>query len=156
MTASGTQQGSEGQVKLALSTSLADVPDDIIRQILLYVPPEDNLAVLQLVCKRWLVLARDPVLWRRHCRTSFKFWNPTHRIAQRLVDRASEVGWHELWIQRKATDARNERLLRDLLSSKVGRLKKLGEICRHGYDAKDFLLEQLRTDDSVEDVLARR
>jgi len=136
--------------------SLDDVPDEIVRHVLLFVSPEDNLGSVQLIARRLGHLANEPLLWRYHCRRSFKYWAPEHRLLEKLAAKASEVEWKELWIERKRLNIRNRRLFDGLLSTKVGRLRKLGKICELGYDAKDFLLEQLYADDSVPDVLARR
>ena len=136
--------------------SLDDVPDEIVRHILLFVSPEDNLRNVQHLAKHLNHLANEPLLWRYYCRTSYKYWAPEHRLSQKLAARASDIEWKDLWITRKRLDTRNARLFNGLLSTKVGRLRKLGRICEGGYDAKDFLLGQLRTDESAEDMLARR
>jgi len=136
--------------------SLDNVPDEIVRQVLLFVSPEDNLVSVQLLARRLGHLANEPLLWRHHCRRSYKYWAPERRLPEKLAAKASEVEWKALWIERKRLNARNQRLFDGLLSTKVGRLRKLGKICELGYDAKDFLLEQVYADDSVDDVLARR
>ena len=47
-------------------------------------------------------------------------------------------------------------LFDSLLETKVGRYGKIAQIGAFGYDAKGFLLEQSRADDSDEFALARR
>lgn len=136
--------------------SLDDVPDEIIRQILDFVSPDNNLACVQLLSKRFNHLANEPLLWRYHCRTSFHYWHSDHRFREKLEQKAPEVDWKALWTTRKRANVRIANLLDGILSTKVGRLKKLEQICLLGYDAKDFLLEQCHADDCAEDVLARR
>ena len=136
--------------------SLDDIPDEIVRHVLLFVSPEDNLRTVQHLAKRLGRIANEPLLWRYHCHRAYKYWAPRHVLPLKLAAQASDVAWKELWIERKRLDTRSARLFDGLLSTKVGRLRKLGKICELGYDAKDFLLAQLHTDDGVEDVLARR
>lgn len=59
-------------------------------------------------------------------------------------------------MERNRRNTRVSYLMDGILASKVGRLQKFGQICMLGYDAKDFLLEQCHTDETAEDVLARR
>jgi len=136
--------------------SLEQVPDEIVRHILLFVPPEDNLKLVQRLSRRLNHLANEPILWKHYCRSSYRFWAAEHQFPQKLSGRASEVAWKRLWFERKRGDEYSARLLDDLLGTKVGRLQKLGQICQLQYDAKDFLLEQCRTPDSADDALARR
>jgi F-box protein 21 len=139
-----------------MRSSLEDIPDEIIRHILLYLPPEDTLENFQLLSRRYQHLANESLLWRWHCQHSFRHWHPDHDFHEKLTVRASSVDWRGLWTRRKRNNNRVARLLDGVLSTKVGQLKKLKQICELGYDAKDYLLEQCRADDSAEDVLARR
>lgn len=139
-----------------MPTSLEDIPDEIIRHILLYLPPGDALESFQLLSRRLHVLANEPLLWRWHCRNSFRYWHPDHKFREKLCARASSVDWKGLWITRKRNNKRIARWLDGVISTKVGQLRRLKQICELGYDAKDYLLEQCQVDDSAEDVLARR
>ncbi|RSL67108.1 hypothetical protein CEP53_003135 [Fusarium sp. AF-6] len=136
--------------------SFSEVPDEIIQHLLYYVSPEDTLTNFQLISHRLRRLANEPLLWRYHCQSSFKFWHPEHRFHQRLRDRAPETPWKKLFIIRKCRNAQISRLLDEILATKVGRLRRFEEVCKLGYDAKDFLLEQCNADDSIDDHLARR
>ncbi|KAH7154861.1 Transglutaminase-like superfamily-domain-containing protein [Dactylonectria estremocensis] len=135
---------------------LDHVPDEIIHHLLYYVSPEDNLSSFQLLSHRSNRLANEPLLWKYHCRSTFRFWNPEHGFLRRLTERASTVDWKRLFILRKTRNVMISHLLDGILETKVGRLMKIEHISRMGYDAKDFLLEQCQADDSVQDVLARR
>lgn len=136
--------------------TLESVPDEIIRHILQYLSPEETFANLQLVSKTFHRIATEPLLWKYYCLASFRYWNDEHCLAEKLQLRASQTAWRNLWARRKARDAKISRLLNEIIATKVGRLQKIGHICRYGYDAKDFLVAQSRTDDSADDVLARR
>ncbi|KAL2024768.1 hypothetical protein VTK56DRAFT_5589 [Thermocarpiscus australiensis] len=139
-----------------MPSSLEDFPDEIIRHILFFLPPEDNLESFQLLSRRFHHLANESLLWRWHCQSSFRYWHPDHKFHEKLTARASSVDWRGLWIKRKRNNIKVARLLDGVLSTKVGQLKRLQQICELGYDAKDYLLEQCHVDDSAEDVLARR
>lgn len=136
--------------------TIESVPDEIIRHILQYVSPEETFANVQLVSKTLNRIANEPLLWKYYCLSTFRYWNDEHRLGEKLQLRASQTAWRDLWRGRRARNAKISRLLDDVVATKVGRLKKIGDICRYGYDAKDFLVAQSRTDDSADDVLARR
>lgn len=140
----------------AMRSSIQDFPDEIVRHILLYLPPKDTLESFQLLCRRFRYLANEPLLWRWHCRTSFRYWHPGHRFEEKLAALASSVDWRGLWITRKRNNNRVARLLDGVLSTRVGQVRRMREICELGYDAKDYLLEQCNVGDDAEDVLARR
>jgi F-box protein 21 len=136
--------------------SLDHLPDDIIEHVIRYVSPLDNLEGLQLACRRFSRLASHPLLWRYHCRTSFRYWHPRHRIQEKMKSRASEVDWKSLFVTRIGQNKAIARLLEHILASRVGRIVGMQQICTFGYDAKDFLIAQCNVDDSAQDVLARR
>ncbi|KAK3376009.1 hypothetical protein B0T24DRAFT_617763 [Lasiosphaeria ovina] len=136
--------------------SLDIFPDEIIRHVLLFVSPEDTLQSIQLLSRRFYHIGNEALLWKSHCQNSFNYWHPDHRLSTKLAARASSVKWKELWITRKRKNTKVALLLDDILATKVGQLSKLKQICLLGYDAKDYLLEQCHTDDSADDVLARR
>lgn len=137
-------------------TTLDNVPDEIIRQILQYVAPEEVYDNVLLVSKKFKRVAIDPLLWKYYCQTSFRYWHAEHRIDEKLASRASKIAWRELWRRRKCRNDLVARLLNEIIASKVSRLARIGKICQFGYDVKDFLLEQIQTSDSAEDALARR
>ncbi|OAQ79159.1 F-box domain-containing protein [Purpureocillium lilacinum] len=136
--------------------SLDRVPDEIIQHLLYYVSPADNLRSVQLLDHRLHSLANEPLLWRRHCASSFRYWHPRHALARKLRLRVAEVDWKRLFLLRARQDCFVARLLGEIIATKVGRLKRFEAVARLGYDAKDYLLRQCRTDDSADDYLARR
>lgn len=136
--------------------SIDSMPDEIIRQVLQHVPPQQAYDNIPLVSKKLKRIATDPLLWKYYCQTSFRYWHPSHRLDDKLRARASKTAWRDLWRRRKYRNDLAARLLDEILATKVSRMAKVGRICQLGYDAKDFLLEQIETPDSAEDALARR
>lgn len=133
-----------------------DVPDEIIRHILQYVSPTETYETIPLVSKRLQRVANESLLWKYYCQISFRYWNAEHRFREKLETRASRAAWRDLWRRRKYGDEVVARLLNDIIATTVSRRERIGQICQYGYDAKDFLLEQSRADDTVADGLARR
>jgi F-box protein 21 len=136
--------------------SLSDVPDEIVHHILFYVSHFDNLDNVQLLSRRFNHIANEPLLWRYHCRTTFYYWHASHNFPQKLRQPVSEVDWKDLWLSRMRRNARISKIFDNLLVSNVRRMSNMEKICMQAYDAKDFLLEQSKTDESADDVLARR
>lgn len=136
--------------------SLEQVPDEIISHLLYYISPFDNLDNVQLVSHRLYRLANEPLLWRHHCRTSFKYWNPHHRFHEKLAALAQQTDWKRLFIIRSTRNQRISYILDDIIQTKVNRVRGFEIIGQIGYDAKDLLLENCQTSPSAEDGLARR
>jgi hypothetical protein len=62
-------------------TSLKDLPEEILLKIFSYFGPEDLCLKFSKVCKKWNVLAKDAVLWKK-LRYSCDFSSDISRIAQ--------------------------------------------------------------------------
>lgn len=135
-------------------TLLNDLPSEILFQILLCVPPPSVLAIQQ-VCRKFNDLAQ-PLLWRFHCRTQFKYWRPEHTIATKLAQSASGFDWKNLFRTRHLADLAISDELEEILSSQAGRIERSERILAYSYDAKDTLLRNFHVNDDCEDVLARR
>ena len=145
------------QTTMAAALPSLDVfPEEVIRVILQFVSPEDNLASIQPLSHRFHLIANEPLLWRSYCCRSWQYWHHDHMFREKLAMRATSVDWKGLWIARRRTQAEVSQLFDDMLSTRVGQLQRLKQICLKGYDAKDFLLEQCCTNEHAEDVLARR
>ncbi|OTB02373.1 hypothetical protein M426DRAFT_322639 [Hypoxylon sp. CI-4A] len=136
--------------------SLPSLPDEIVHQILLYVPPEETLSNVALTSRRFHRVAQEPLLWRSYCEDTFKYWDASHHFKERLRANAHRTNWKRLFLLRRKGNADIARLVDGIVASRVFRLQKMEQICRYGYDAKDYLLSQCRIPDSVDDVLARR
>ncbi|KAK3989675.1 hypothetical protein QBC44DRAFT_266365 [Cladorrhinum sp. PSN332] len=139
-----------------MMSSFADVPDEIIRHILHFIPPEDILDSVQLLSHRFYRVAKEPLLWRRLCLETFNYWHPAHRIEAKIKAPAPHTNWRALWIARTKKNARIGWLMEGILSTNQGRIKRMEKISMLGYDAKDYLLEQIHCDESKEDALSRR
>ena len=135
--------------------SLSDLPDEVVQAILFYVPRESLPSVLA-VSKRFNRLSNEPLLWRYHCHTQFKYWDPNHKIRQKFRERVGLVDWKQLYIYRCTVDRKATRLLNSILESQTGRIGKIQQIVDLGYDAKDTLLRHCHVGSETEDVLARR
>jgi len=55
---------SETSVMASKPTSINDLLDEILLQILSYVRPEDVYLNIAKVCEKWHVLAKDVILWK--------------------------------------------------------------------------------------------
>ncbi|KAK4146630.1 uncharacterized protein C8A04DRAFT_34824 [Dichotomopilus funicola] len=139
-----------------MRSSLEDIPDEIIRHILLYVSPEHTLLSIHRVSRRHHQLASEPLLWRFHCLTSFRFWHPEHGLEEKLKALASSVDWKGLWKIRKSRNQRAAELLDGIIATKFTQLKRMQALCEMGYDVKDYLLTQCHASYDMDDVLARR
>jgi F-box protein 21 len=138
--------------------SLDQFPDEIIQHVLTYLPAEDNLAAFQLASRRMCRVAREPVLWRQHCRVRFRFWDAGHALQRKMTGRASSTDWMGLFVARLRMNARAARLLDDVIEAGTvsADVASFGELAQMGYDVQDYLLEQARAGDEFADVLARR
>ncbi|KAI9052523.1 hypothetical protein LZ554_003867 [Drepanopeziza brunnea f. sp. 'monogermtubi'] len=136
--------------------TLIRLPDEILQHILTFCPPSDLLLNIQSVTKRFHSLAAEPLLWRHHCRAEFKYWEPKHHIQQKFRANVGDVDWKRLYTHRRKVDIRTTALLDRILDRQTDRISNFQSISEYGYDAKDTLLRHCRTDESAEDVLARR
>lgn len=137
-----------------MSISLTDLPNEILFQILIQVPPHHTPAVL-LTCRRLNNVA-EPQLWRYHCQTRFRYWSQERRIRNQLLDYTCPVDWKKVFSERYMVDRKISHLLDSIISSQSGRIGKAEKIVEFGYDAKDTLLRHMSVPDEADDVLARR
>jgi F-box protein 21 len=140
---------------MAAMRSFNDLPDEILQQILFYISPKDTLRI-QNTSKRFTRLANEPLLWRHHCRTTFKYWDSKHRIRQKFAGNVGDVDWKKIYLYRRDVDFQTTQALDGILAGQIERIEKFEGISQFGYDAKDTLLRHCATGDEVVDVLARR
>ncbi|KAL9034881.1 MAG: hypothetical protein Q9180_005163 [Flavoplaca navasiana] len=133
---------------------LADLPTEILYQILLSVPPA-SIPTLQQVCRKFNDLSQ-PLIWRHHCQKHFKYWRPEHDIQAKYAQAPAKVNWKRLFQIRHLGDRKISQRLENILSSQTGRIEQSENILEYGYNAKDTLLRHLNVRDDAEDVLARR
>lgn len=137
-----------------MAVRLNDLPTEVLFQILLCAPPT-SIPAFQQVCRKFYDLSQ-PLLWRHHCRTQFKYWSPYHDIAGKLRQDVASVDWKRIFRDRHVADIEINHELEGILASQICRLGRSERIIAHGYDAKDALLRHLNVSDNAEDVLARR
>lgn len=137
-----------------MPAALTDLPNEVIFQILLYVPPSSAPA-LQQISRRFNDLSQ-PLLWRHHCRTQYRYWSQEHSIQQKFSDNAAKADWKKIFARRHLIDRTTGHKLDSILASQVGRIEKSESIVGLGYDAKDALLRHLTIEEGAKDVLARR
>ncbi|KAI1814134.1 hypothetical protein GGS20DRAFT_549892 [Poronia punctata] len=136
--------------------SFESLPDELIHQILHYIPPEQTLSSFALLSRRFNSISCEPLLWRHYCQANFRYWQAEHRFHEKLRGSLHDVDWKALYLLRLRRNNHVANLIEGVIASRVSRIAKTEKICNYGYDAKDFLLTQCRIDDSAEDVLARR
>ena len=133
---------------------LTDLPDEILRCICFFVDWNDALS-LQATCRRFVDVANEHLLWKHHCRTSFKYWSAPHQISTRLADH-NFIEWKELFMKRHKADFKTRSVLQDIVSSQTARTPKIEAIGSLGYDSKDVLLHNHARASEFDDQLARR
>ena len=137
-----------------MAITLGGLPVEILHQIISYISPS-SLPTVQAVCRKFNNLPQSH-LWRDHCRTHFKYWNPEHDLHQKLAGDVRETNWKRLFSDRYSIDRSITCDVDGILASQRNRIEKTERIIGHGYDAKDALLHHLSVGDDAEDVLARR
>lgn len=137
-----------------MPTSFTDLPNEIIFQILLHVPPSFPSA-LQRVSRRFNELAQS-LFWRHHCRTQFRYWDQGDDIQAKLVSHDATIDWKMVFKRRHMVDKTTSHELDSILAGQRGRIKRSETIAKFGYCAKDTLLRNLSVGEDAEDVLARR
>lgn len=140
---------------MAPQTSISDLPDEVLGQVLHYLSPEQT-TLIRRASRRFARLSEEPLLWRYYCRTEFTYWDARHRIKQKFGGDVSDVEWKKLYIYRKYIDVRTSEILDSMLSEQIGRIDKTKDISEFGYDAKDVLLRNCQAETDTDDVLARR
>ncbi|WEW60367.1 hypothetical protein PRK78_005852 [Emydomyces testavorans] len=137
------------------TTSLNDLPDEIILSILTCGTPTSAVALAQ-ASRKFHIIATTPLLWRLYCRNYFNYWDERHCIREKFVLPVSRVNWKEIYKTRHLIDVNVTENLESILASQTGRIEKFHKILNFGYDAKDTLLRHAAVGSEHEDYLARR
>ncbi|GAB7361350.1 hypothetical protein MBLNU230_g1406t1 [Neophaeotheca triangularis] len=132
------------------------LPDELLESIVYYLGPEETVAC-GLTCRQLNKITHEPLVWRRHCRQTWRFWKEGQDFEERLKRPPVQTKWQQLFNQRTALDQENARLFDTMLQEQSKRVERMDRLAQDSYDAKDLLL-RLRdtTPDDAEDVLARR
>lgn len=133
---------------------LSELPNEIIYQILLCIPPS-SIPTLQQVSHQFNDLTQ-PILWRHHCQTQYRYWSPEHGMQEKFNGPVAKVDWKIVFARRHCVDRTTSEEIGSILASQSSRIEKTERITGQGYDAKDTLLRHLNVEDDAQDVLARR
>ena len=138
----------------SMMIKLSELPNEIIYQIFLCVPPASVTRVQQV--SRQFNEISQPVLWRYYCQSQYEYWDPKHDIQEKLSWPIAKADWRKIFSARHKVDRITSGNIDSILENQQSRVKKTESIVTHGYDAKDTLLKQLKTSAEANDVLARR
>ena len=130
------------------------LPNEVLYTIFLSVPPS-TVPILQQVCRKFNGVSQ-PLLWRHHCRTLFRYWSPARCMQDKFDGDMNKVDWKTIFSERHVLGHQVSNRISDILSEQKGRLTKAEDIVCRDYDAKDALLQNLNVEQTAEDVLARR
>lgn len=136
-------------------TSLLNLPDELLQSIFALVPLP-SLVAAQSSCRRLFELAEEPLLWRDHCISGYRFWDNNYDFVSRCHAPAAETDWKQLLMERKVQDKQVLRSLNNILETRVNRTIEMQNIVDLGYDAKDMLLGKYNIPEDASDVLARK
>jgi F-box protein 21 len=134
--------------------SLIHLPDEILNSILCYSSPQTCVAV-EKTNTRFRNVTNEPLLWRHHCQSHYKFWDGRHELPRRLACPVHLTDWKALFVSKYQVGHYVTRLLDNILGSQTGRIEKFRRVINLGYDAKDTLLHHSLVE-SGDDHLARR
>ena len=137
-----------------MAITLSELPVEVLEQIISYIPPS-SVPTVQTVSRKFNNLPQ-PLLWRDHCFTHFKYWTIEHDLQQKLAGAVNKTNWKNLFSDRYSIDRSLSREVDGILATQRNRIEKAEKIMAHGYNAKDTLLRHRNVDDDAEDVLARR
>ena len=137
-----------------MAITLSELPVEILHQIISYIPPS-SVPIVQTVSRKFNNLPQ-PLLWRGHCFTHFKYWSAEHDLQQKFAGAVDTTDWKSLFSDRYSIDRSTSRDIDAILATQRNRIEKAENIMAHGYDAKDTLLRHRNVGDYAEDVLARR
>lgn len=133
---------------------LTDLPDEVIQTVLYQLTYTGALA-LEATCRRFRDVSNEPLLWKRYCQQSFKKW----RSGDVKARSASKdfTGWKLLFEERMRTNKNIRNLMNGVIDIGTDRIRRLENITRLGYDAKEALIEGFKNAHlHTGDVLARR
>jgi F-box protein 21 len=136
------------------STSLQDLPDEVIQAILGYGPAQAAVS-LSRTCQRFHDVANEPLLWKVFCQNDFRYWSASHKRKEKLRDATCD-DWKALYISRAAAPRPTKQLINQIINSSTGHIDTLSTIVGLGYDAKDTLLDLFHQSPSSPNHLAQK
>ncbi|EXJ73274.1 uncharacterized protein A1O5_03034 [Cladophialophora psammophila CBS 110553] len=137
-----------------MSSPFTQLPDEVIQVVLSYLPFDSNIA-LQQTCLRFANAANEPLLWKKYCQDSFRWWDRRHRFAATLRD-GSFAGWKDLFGKRHRTSKTTREAIDKIVIEELGRIDSMKVILEAGYDAKDDLFDMFWNASSSPNHLAQK
>ncbi len=135
-----------------MNPQLITLPDEVIQAILSYLPPLSTLA-LQQSCHRLANIDNEPLLWKKYCQQSFKWWD--RRYAARLQD-SSSTDWKEIYARRHRSSRTTRNAINKIITKELDRLESIKMVLEVGYEAKDDLLDMFWNASFSENHLAQK
>ncbi|KAJ0106824.1 hypothetical protein J7T55_001348 [Diaporthe amygdali] len=136
---------------------LLELPDELLGAIVCYIPAAADTAAFGLTCRRLRKVVCTSPVWRQHCITTWRHWDPQYELPAKLTQPPLQTDWRQLFLQRVNDDLAAALLFQDLVSTQQKRLHRMHEIAEKGLNVQDLVLNlRNRTPDEAEDVLARR
>ena len=137
-------------------STILSLPDELLEAVVSNLSPAATLAFGS-TCKRCNKIVYEPLVWRRHCVQTWKYWETRYEIAEKLELPPVQTKWRQLYNERRRTDREALELFDSMLLTQENRYQSIEEIAKYGYDVKELLI-QLRdkTPDDAEYALARR
>ncbi|OQN98874.1 hypothetical protein B0A48_15220 [Cryoendolithus antarcticus] len=137
-------------------SSFRNLPDELLEAIVYYLPPDATLAFGS-TCRACNKITYEPLVWRRHCRHRWHYWQDKDDIDERLHAPPVQTKWRQIYNERAMVDKQALANFEALLGTQQYRIQRIEEISNVGYGIKDlFLALRDDTPDDAEDVLARR
>ena len=84
-------------------TAISTLPDELLEAITFYLPPDATLS-FGTACKRINKIAYEHLVWRRHCIQTWRYWESTHELQERLQQPPAQTKWRHLYNERRRTD----------------------------------------------------
>lgn len=132
------------------------LPNELLEAIVYWMSPVDALS-FGATCKQCNKITYEPLLWRRHCIETWRYWDNHHEIKEKMASPPAQVRWRELYNERSLRDKNATMIFDQLLLSQQYRMQRMETIAAMGYDIKDLMLRMYNdTPENAEDVLALR
>jgi F-box protein 21 len=126
--------------------TIASLPDELIIRILEHtVDSPLDLFAFSLTCRKFHRITQDESIWRAVCR-QWTVWL-----------QGDGLSWREQFLRRCGMDRAIDDAMDAIINKpQLGRIARIEELCRLGYEARDALLKHIAVADNAEDCLARR
>ncbi|POS73942.1 hypothetical protein DHEL01_v207662 [Diaporthe helianthi] len=133
------------------------LPDELLTVVTCHIATAADTAALGSTCQRLRKVVCTSPVWKKHCLTTWYYWDPRHELPEKLAQPPLQTDWRQLFLQRVSSDLEAVRVFQDMISSQQMRMNRMNEIAEKGRDAQDLLLNlKDRTPEHAEDVLAKR